>query len=97
MIVVFDTSVIASAVFWHTSTARRCLAGLARRQFRLAVADEIVNEYALTYASLRARRPRQDPSGPLAWILSRGFYVTPAPLGKERSRDPKDDPFVSCA
>ncbi len=97
MIVVFDTSVIASAVFWHTSTARRCLAGLARRQFRLAVADEIVNEYALTCARLRARRPSQDPSGPLAWILSRGFYVAPAPLGKERSRDPKDDPFVSCA
>src|SRR5208282_6479705 len=39
MIAVFDTSVIASAIFWHTSTARRCLTGLARRKFTLVVTD----------------------------------------------------------
>ena len=41
MIAVFDTNTIASAIFWHTSTARRCLAGLARRQFKLAVTPDM--------------------------------------------------------
>jgi putative PIN family toxin of toxin-antitoxin system len=97
MIAVFDTNIIASAIFWHTSTARRCLAGLARRQFRLAVSNEIASEYALTCAALRVERPRQNHSGPLAWLLSRAAYFEPAPLGKQRSRDPKDDPLLACA
>lgn len=97
MIVVFDTSVVASAVFWHGSTSRRCLAALARRRFQLAVTDEIAAEYALTCAALRRRRPRQDPSGPLAWILSQAARVEPAPLGKQRSRDPKDELLLACA
>lgn len=41
MIVVFDTSTVVSAIFWPASTARRCLAGAARRRFRLAVTGEI--------------------------------------------------------
>jgi len=97
MIVVFDTSVVVSAIFWHTSTARRCLTGLAQRKFDLAVTGEIEREYAATCAVLKARKPQQDPSGPLAWILSRASRVTPAPLGKRRSRDPKDDIFLACA
>jgi putative PIN family toxin of toxin-antitoxin system len=97
MTVVLDTSVIASAIFWHSSTARRCLTGLARRKFKLAATHYIATEYALTCATLRRRRPQQDPSGPLAWILSRAWYVEPAPLGRQRSRDPKDDPMLACA
>jgi uncharacterized protein len=97
MIAVFDTSVVASAIFWHTSTARRCLTGLARRKFSLVVTDEIEREYMRTCATLKARKPPQDPAGPLAWILSRSLRVAPAPLGKRRSRDPKDDPFLAGA
>ena len=66
MIVVADTSVLAAAIFWQGSTARRCLVGLARRRFKLAVTDELAAEYTLTCAALRARRPQQNPSGPLA-------------------------------
>ena|SRR5271157_3979356 len=97
MIVVFDTNVIASAIFWPPCTARRCLAGLARRQFQLALTTEIVNEYVVTCTTLRTQRPVQDPAGPLAWILSRALHVTPALLGKQRSRDARDDPFLACA
>jgi len=86
MIAVFDTNVVASAIFWHTSTARRCLTGLARRKFARVVTDEIEREYMVTCATLKARKPQQDPSGPLAWILSRSWRVAPAPLGKRRSR-----------
>src|SRR5213593_2304834 len=97
MIAVFDTNVIASAIFWHTGTARRCLAGLARRQFKLAATDDILQEYVLTCTTLHAQRPQQDPSGPLAWITSRALLVSAAPLGRQRSRDAKDDPFLACA
>jgi len=97
MIAVFDTNIIASAIFWHTSTARLCLVGLARRRFKLAATDDILQEYVLTCASLRTRRPEQDPSGPLAWIISRAVLVSPSPLGRLRSRDPKDNPFLACA
>jgi putative PIN family toxin of toxin-antitoxin system len=73
------------------------LTGLARREFKLAITDIIASEYAVTCAALRARMPGQAPSGPLAWILSCANHVEPAPLGKQRSRDPKDDPFLACA
>jgi putative PIN family toxin of toxin-antitoxin system len=94
---VFDTSVVASAIFWHSSTARRCLIGLAHRRFNLVVTDQIEREYLTTLAVLKARKPQQDPSGPLAWILSRAVRVAPSPLGKPRSRDAKDDPFLAAA
>jgi uncharacterized protein len=97
VIVVADTSVLAAAIFWQGSTARRCLVGLARRRFKLAVTDELATEYTLTCATLRTRRPQQNPAGPLAWLLSRALRVPPAPLGKQRSRDPKDDPVLACA
>ena len=29
--------------------------------------------------------------------MSRALRVQPAPLGKQRSRDPKDDPVLACA
>ncbi len=97
MIVVFDTNTIASAVFWPASTARRALAGAARRRFRLAVTGEILDEYATTCATLHAARPKQNPAGPLAWIRTQAIYVEPAALGKQRSRDREDDMFLACA
>ena len=97
MIVVFDTSTVASAVFWPGSTARRTLAGAARRRFRLAATAEILEEYAVTCAALHAERPKQNPSGPLAWIRSQAVYVEPAALGKQRSRDREDVMFLACA
>ena len=97
MIVVFDTSTVASAVFWPRSTARRALAGAAQRKFRLAATAEVLEEYAVTCAALHAIRPRQNPAGPLAWIRSQAVYVEPAPLGKQRSRDQTDDIFLTCA
>ena len=97
MIVVLDTNVLASAIFWPTSTARRCLTGVARRWFRLGVTVDILDEYTATCAALHLTRPKQDPSGPLAWIRSQAVYVEPAALGKQRSRDARDDMFLACA
>lgn len=97
MIAVFDTNVIASAIFWQRSTARRCLTGLARREFQLAATEDILHEYVLTCRALHAQKPEQNPSGALAWIASRAILAQPSPLGEQRSRDAKDDPFLACA
>ena len=31
------------------------------------------------------------------WYYDRAKLVEPAPLGKQRSRDAKDDPYLACA
>ena len=33
----------------------------------------------------------------LTWYYDRVKRVEPAPLGKQRSRDAKDDPYLACA
>ena len=66
MIVVFDTSAVTSAVFWPESTARRALAGAARRRFRLVATAEILEEYVATCTALHARRHGGRMSNPRA-------------------------------
>lgn len=36
-------------------------------------------------------------AGLLSWIEKHALLVEPAPLGKRRSRDAKDDFFLACA
>ena len=43
--VVLDTNTVISAIFWPQSTARRCLAGLARRWYAVAVSADVFAEY----------------------------------------------------
>ena len=95
--VVLDTNTIISAVFWPQSTARRCLAGLARRWYALAVSSEVFTEYEAIAAEFQPRFPTCNSAGALAWLRLKAIWVEPAPLGKRRSRDAKDDPFLACA
>ncbi len=95
--VVLDTNTVVSAIFWPGSTARRCLAGLARRQFGIAVSNEVFHEYAAVAAELQPRFPACNSAGALGWLRLKARWLDPAPLEKQRSRDPKDDPFLTCA
>jgi len=95
--VVLDTNIIAGAIFWPRSTARRCLAGLARRQYGIAVSRGVFDEYEAVAAELQPRFPACNSAGALAWLRLKARWVEPALLGKPRSRDPKDDPFLACA
>lgn len=98
MIVVFDTNVIIEAIFWPRSTARRTLAGLARRRFKTAVNAAILEEYSLITAEVRARLfPAAQPSGALAWIASKSIQTEPMPLSGKLSRDLDDNLFVATA
>jgi len=95
--VVFDTNTVISAIFWPRSLARRCLAGLGRRWYAVAVSAEVFAEYGAIAAQFQPRFPTCNSAGALAWLRLKAKWVEPASLGKRRSRDPKDDPFLACA
>ena len=94
---VFDTNTVISAIFWPASTARRSLVGLARRQYGIALTGEVFNEYETVAAEFQRRFPSRNSAGTLAWLRLKAAWVEPAALGKQRSRDLKDDPFLACA
>ena len=45
----------------------------------------------------RRECPDRDPIPFLDWIERVALLVEPSPLGKRRSRDAQDDPFLACA
>ena len=98
MIIVVDTNVVVSAAFWPRSEDRRCFVLLARRKCRLAVTADILDEYRVLATRIGRREcPDKDPTPFLDWIERVALLVEPSPLGKRRSRDVKDDPFLACA
>jgi putative PIN family toxin of toxin-antitoxin system len=95
--VVFDTGVLISAIGWR-GPAHRCLALAARRQCRMVVSTEILAEYdSRVPAVLATESPQANAFGALAWVRAKALWVEPAPLGKQRSRDIKDERFISAA
>jgi len=95
---VVDTNVVVSAALWPASEDRRFFVLLARRGHRLAVTEPILEEYRSLTVRVGAREcPEVNPIPFLDWIERVGLLVEPAPLGKQRSRDVKDDPFLACA
>jgi len=96
--VVVDTNVVVSAAFWPKSEDRQCFVLLARRKCRLAVTETILDEYRVLATRIGHREcPDKDPAPFLDWIERVALMVQPSPLGKRRSRDAKDDPFLACA
>ena len=95
--VVLDTNIVVSAIFWPRSIARSCLAGLARRQYAITLTAEVFAEYETIVAEFQPNFPDRNSQGTLSWLRYKARWVEPAPLGKARSRDPKDDPILSCA
>ena len=97
MRVVFDANVIVSGVCWR-GEAWSCLVKLARRQaiaygteFTLAETRETVTRM------IREKNPGHNAPNILNWYLETVKLVEPAPLGKPRSRDAKDDPYLAAA
>ncbi|MBI3851023.1 MAG: putative toxin-antitoxin system toxin component, PIN family [Verrucomicrobia bacterium] len=95
--VVFDTGVLISAIGWR-GPAHRCLTLVARRQCRLVVSAEILAEYQTRVPEVLARQaPRANALGALAWVRAKALWTEPSPLGKQRSRDFKDERFLAAA
>jgi putative PIN family toxin of toxin-antitoxin system len=97
MRVVLDANVVASGVCW-SGEAYRCLAVIGRRQAVAFGSQETLFE-AEDVAShlIRAKKPAHNAPNRLNWYLHIVKLVEPAPLGKQRSRDAKDDPYLAVA
>src|SRR5260370_29553660 len=93
---ILDCGVLVSAIGWG-GNARACLDLAAAGQVSLFVTDEIWNEYMVRIPGVLAAEKRAvDPQPVLAWLLASVQFVEPAPLGKQRSRDIRDDCYLAC-
>jgi putative PIN family toxin of toxin-antitoxin system len=94
---VFDANVVAAAVCWDGGPYL-CLVKMARRQVMAFGSQETLMETREICTQLiRRKAPKHNATGRLTWYLDRVHLVDPAPLGKQRSRDAKDDPYVAAA
>ena len=76
----------------------QCLVSVAKRRTRGFVTRWILEEYRRTALGMEAEHifPR-SPWPMLDWFLSSCRNIEAAPLGKQRFRDVKDDPYLACA
>lgn len=97
MRVVLDANVAAAGMVFR-GEAWACLARLARRQLFAFGSEFTLLETSETATELsRLKKASHNVGGVLAWYLERVRLVDPAPLGKLRSRDAKDDPYLAAA
>ena len=95
MKVVFDAGVVFSAAGWR-GEAHRCLLAMAHRRVTAFATEETITELT-SLVTERGHRGTHSPAATITWYLDHVKQVSPAPLGKQRSRDPKDDPYLACA
>jgi putative PIN family toxin of toxin-antitoxin system len=97
MRVVLDANVVASGVCWQ-GEAYRCLVKIARRQaFAYATEGTLAEARETATRLIRELEPKNNAANILNWYLQEARMVEPAPLGKQRSRDAKDDPYLAAA
>lgn len=97
MRVVLDANVVASGVCWD-GEAYLCLVKLARRQaFAFGTEATLAETKEVVTRLIRQKRPKHNAVGRLTWYLNRVRLLEPAPLGKQRARDAKDDPYLCAA
>jgi putative PIN family toxin of toxin-antitoxin system len=95
MKVVYDAGVVFSGAGWR-GEAHRCLVAMARRRVVAYATEENLKELSNLLVD-RGDRAKHPPAATLNWYQEKVKRVEPAPLGKQRSRDVKDDPYLACA
>jgi len=93
--VVLDANVVFAGVGWR-GEAHQCLLAMAKRRITVFATQEILEEVR-TLTAERESKFKHAPHTLLTWYYDRVKLVAPAPLGKQRSRDAKDDPYLACA
>ena len=97
MRVLVDANVAAAELVFR-GEAWACLVKLARRQAFAFGTEFTLEETRETVTRLaRHRKCAHNVGGALVWYLEKVRLVEPAPLGKPRSRDPQDDPYLAAA
>ena len=93
----FDNNVVAGGIGWD-GEAYLCLVQVARRRVIPYGSEFTVNEAKETSARLISQLIfSHKADARLNWYLSVVRLVEPTPLGKQRSRDAKDDPYLAAA
>lgn len=98
MRVVLDAGVVLAGAGWQHE-AHRCLAVAARRIAVPYATAGTLDELRRVARRMQAEGwfSRHDPWPTLNWYMGFARVVEPAPLGKQRSRDVNDDPYLACA
>ena len=91
----FDASVVFSGAGWR-GEAYRCLLAMAQRRLVACATEETLKELSGLITD-RGDRAKHPPATILRWYEDKVKRVDPAPPGKQRSRDVKDDPYLACA
>jgi len=95
MRVVFDAGIVFSGAGWR-GEAHLCLVAMARRRIVAYATSETLDELRRVAGEI-GFKTAHSPYTILDWYYRTVKTVTPAPLGKQRSRDSKDDPYLACA
>ena len=95
MRVVLDANVVFSGAGWR-GEAYQCLLAMARRRITAFATEETLQELRLLVAE-RGHKSKHSPHNVLSWYYETVEIIEPAPLGKRRSRDKNDDPYLACA
>jgi len=93
--VVLDANVVFAGAGWR-GEAHNCLLAMAKRRITVFATEEVLGELRALVAE-RGSKFKHAPHNLLTWYYDRVKLVEPAPLGKQRSRDAKDDPYLACA
>ena len=95
---VFDSNVVVSGLMWR-GESYLCLVAQARRYVRVFSSEWILEEVRLRLKELAKEKKgvSGDPWPGFYWFSETAKIVEPAPLGKKRSRDDKDDPILGTA
>ena len=94
---VFDTNVVLSGAGWRNESYH-CLVAAAHRQAIVFTTAGLLDELVSQTRRIQARGefPR-DPWPVVNWWVSKTKRLQPGVVGKQRSRDPKDDEVLGCA
>ena len=95
MKVVFDAGVVFSGAGWR-GEAHLCLVAFARRRVMAFATSETVAELRRIVDQIGFTTPH-SPYTILDWYCRAAKTIPPAPLGKPRSRDARDHPYLACA
>jgi len=98
MRVVFDAGVVLAGAGWRNES-HQCLLLAAKRIALPYATTETLDELRRVARRMEGERwfKEHGPWPTLNWYLSFARRVEPALVGKQRSRDVKDDPYLACA
>jgi uncharacterized protein len=98
MRVVFDAGVVLAGAGWQHEP-HLCLVLAAKRIVLPYASAETLDELRRVARRMETEGwfKNRNPWPILNWYIGFARRVEPAPLGKQRSRDANDDPYLACA